>query len=68
MAFPFACPNLVEIDDELCTPILDMGLDVFNACFKKSSWYFQSLVFLGGFLFENFRLHAGTKMNRFILL
>jgi hypothetical protein len=35
--FPFAYSNLLEIEDELCTRILDMGLDVFNACFKKSS-------------------------------
>jgi hypothetical protein len=27
----------VETENEFCIRILDMGLDVFSACFKKSS-------------------------------
>jgi hypothetical protein len=60
--FPFAYSNLVEIEDELCTRILDMGLHAFNLCFKKSSRHFQSLVFLRGtFRFKIFVGMPGQK-------
>jgi hypothetical protein len=46
--FPFAYSNLVEIEDALCTQILDIALDVFKTCFNKGSHHFRSLVFLRG--------------------
>jgi hypothetical protein len=60
--FPFAYSNLVEIEDALCTRILDMALDVFKTCFNKSSRHFRFLVFLRGtFRLKDFIGMPGQK-------